>query len=192
MWPGMKHLSIHTRDSWPDDTAFLLKELPRDGWPDHPGFVRSTQNWLGAHQGFRRLSNHVTGALEDYLDRARDPGQAAAELGWAGDILVRNLHGHHTWEDRSFFPEIRAVDPRFEAGLETLEADHGTLDETLDTLTRQANRVIKLIQLDETQARSEAGGLHDTASRLERFLERHLTDEEDLIVPIVLTHRMRG
>lgn len=186
----MTNLSIHTRDGWP--AAFLLRDLPREGWPDHPGFARSTRNWMGAHLGFRRLSSFVTATLEEYLDRARDPAEAAADLGWAGDILVRNLHGHHTWEDRSFFPELREADPRFDAGLETLEADHLALDETLDTLTRQANRVIKLVQLDKTQARAEAGGLHDTATRLERFLDRHLTDEEDLIVPIVLTHRLRG
>ena len=188
----MTHSSIHTRDGWSAETDTLLKEYPREAWPNHPNFARSIQNWMGAHKGFRQLGRIVAGETEDFLDRKVAPEDYAAKLGYYGNILVRNLHGHHTWEDRSFFPEIQQADNRFEAGLDTLESDHEVLDKTIDTLTGAANRVIKLTQLDETQAISEAGGLHETATSLERFLERHLTDEEDLIVPILLHHKMRG
>ncbi len=188
----MTHTSIHTRDGWPEDTATLLADYPREAWPGHPNFARSIQNWMGAHVGFRQLGQVLRQTTEDYIDREISPEIAAAHLGYYGDILVRNLHGHHTWEDRKFFPEIREADWRFDTGLETLESDHDVLDETLEDLTGRANRVIKLIDLDETQARSEAGGLHDAAGRIEGFLERHLTDEEDLIVPILLHHKMRG
>ncbi|MDU8943856.1 hemerythrin domain-containing protein [Ovoidimarina sediminis] len=188
----MTHPSIHTRDGWPEEAATLLADYPRDLWPGHPHFARSIQNWMGAHRGFRQLSGLLRDTAEGYLDRDIAPEAAAGRLGYYGDILVRNLHGHHTWEDRSFFPEIRAADQRFDRGLETLESDHDVLDETLEVLTGRANRVIKLIQLDEPQARGEAGALHESASRIERFLDRHLTDEEDLVVPILLHHRMRG
>jgi len=45
----------------------------------------------------------------------------------------------------------------------------------LDRFTKGANRVVKLIQLDEPQARDEAGTLHATASEIEAFLARHLS-----------------
>ncbi len=189
---AMTHLSIHTRDGWPDEAATLLAQYPRDAWPDHPNFARSIDNWMGAHQGFRQLGRIVAAETEAYLDRRIGAEDYAPRLSRYGDLLVRNLHGHHTWEDRSFFPEIRAADRRFDQGLETLESDHGVLDQTIERLTREANRVLKLTQLDEPQARTEAGGLHDTATRIEAFLQRHLTDEEDLIVPILLHHKMRG
>lgn len=188
----MTQHSIHTREGWPEEAATLLADYPRDLWPGHPNFARSIQNWMGAHAGFRQLGALMRETTEAYLDRGLAPESAAGRLGYYGDILVRNLHGHHTWEDRSFFPEIRDADQRFDQGLETLESDHNVLDETLDMLTHRANRVIKLIQLDELQARAEAGALHDSTERIERFLERHLTDEEDLIVPILLHHKMRG
>ena len=188
----MTQHSIHTRDGWPEEVTTLLADYPRDLWPGHPNFARSIRNWMGAHSGFRQLGAFLRETTEAYVDRDLDPEATAGRLGYYGDILVRNLQGHHTWEDRSFFPEIRGVDGRFERGLETLESDHDMLDETLDTLARRANRVIKLIQLDETQARAEAGALRESADRIERFLERHLTDEEDLIVPILLHHKMRG
>lgn len=188
----MTHTSIHTREGWPSEVATLLSDYPRDGWTDHPHLAQSTRNWMGAHRGFRQLSRIVAAETESFLDKDRAPEDYAGRLSWYGNMLVRNLHGHHTWEDRSFFPEIREVDARFDQGLETLESDHTTLDEVIGRITEQSNRVIKLIQLDEDQAISEAGGLHDTATRIERFLERHLTDEEDLIVPILLHYRMRG
>ena len=188
----MTQHTIHTREGWPEEVTTLLAEYPRDLWPGHPHFATSIQNWMGAHSGFRQLGAVMRETTEGYLDRDLAPEEAAGRLGYFGNILVRNLHGHHTWEDRSFFPEIRDADRRFDHGLETLESDHVVLDETLDVLTGQANRVIKLIQLDELQARSEAGALQESAERIEHFLERHLADEEDLIVPILLHHKMRG
>ncbi|NNL19616.1 MAG: hemerythrin domain-containing protein, partial [Boseongicola sp.] len=116
----------------------------------------------------------------------------AARLGHFGNLLVANLHGHHHWEDRSYFPELAAADPRFEAGLDVLEKDHEALDGILDTFTRQANRVIKLVQLDEAAAREEAANVHKGAVQIEQLLDRHLTDEENLAVPIILHHKLRG
>ena len=79
-----------------------------------------------------------------------------------------------------------------EAGLEILENDHAALDGILDSFTRNANRVIKLVHLDEAQAREEAGTVLDGATQIEKLLERHLGDEEDLAVPIILHHKLRG
>ena len=66
------------------------------------------------------------------------------------------------------------------------------LDEMPDAFTETANRVIKLIQLDEKSARDEAGPLHETALAIEVLLARHLVDEKDLAVPIILHHKLRG
>jgi hypothetical protein len=66
------------------------------------------------------------------------------------------------------------------------------LDVVLDSFTRTANRTIKLVQLDKKAAREDAGKLHGVAQTIEAFLQRHLTDEEELAVPIILHHRLRG
>ena len=186
-----EHVEIRT-EPMPEDMRLLSRDYPRDGWQAHPGFRDKTRHWLGAHQMFRRLGNLVRSETERYLDRNRDPEDYAARLSYYGDALVRNLHGHHGWEDHSFFPELTAADPRFDAGLEILEQDHQALDIVLDRFTRVANRTIKLIQLDEVAARDEAGAVHAEAEVIEAFLARHLSDEEDLAVPIILHHRLRG
>ena len=185
--------TFHIRtDDMPDEMRILLDEHPRDTWEAHPGFKGKTRQWLSAHQGFRQLAGIVRKETERYLDKSREPDEYAGRLSYYGGILVGNLHGHHGWEDRSYFPELSAADPRFDAGLEVLEQDHRDLDDVLHRFTDTANRTIKLIHLDDAQARDEAGALHATSEAIEAFLNRHLSDEEELAVPIILQHRLRG
>lgn len=179
-------------DDMPSEMHLLLDTYPRESWEAHPGFRDKTRHWLGAHLMFRRLSERVRLDVEDYLDGKRDGDEYAGRLSHFGGALVGNLHGHHGWEDHSYFPELSAADPRFDAGLEVLERDHADLDLVLDSFTGTANRAIKLLQLDKAQARDEAGHLHATAEVIEAFLARHLGDEENLAVPIILHHRLRG
>lgn len=141
---------------------------------------------------FRRLAELVRLDAEAFLEKEVEPEKYAGRLSYYGNALVGNLHGHHGWEDHSYFPELSAADPRFDAGLEVLEADHAELDRVLDSYTKTANRALKLLQLDEAQAREEVGTLHGTSEIIEAFLKRHLSDEEELAVPIILHHRLRG
>ncbi len=188
----MTQLDITLREGLPPELQTLYRDLPRDRWPDHPNLANSTRNWMGAHAGFRQLGAWLQSDAERYLGGDLDDQAYADLLGPVGDSLVRNLHGHHSWEDRHFFPELAAADPRFEAGLEMLETDHVALDALLDDLTQTGNRVLRLATLEPAQMPDNAARLRDLSERLNGFLERHLTDEEDLVVPIILHHRLRG
>ena len=179
-------------DDMPSEMQSLLRDYPRDAWEAHPGFKEKTRHWLGAHQMFRQLGASIRKDTESYLIGERDGDDYAGRLSYRGGALVSNLHGHHGWEDHSYFPELSVTDPRFDVGLNILEKDHADLDAVLDRFTRTANRTIQLVQLDETSARDEAGKLHGITESIEAFLKRHLTDEEDLAVPIILHHRLRG
>lgn len=188
----MTQHTIFQRQGLPKEMQILLRDYPRDAWPDHPNFTGSIQNWMGAHQMFRQLGKICRSETELYLNKDRDADEFAVRLGHYGNLLVGNLQGHHNWEDRSFFPELQRADARFESGLDLLEADHVVMHDILERFTLGANRVIKLAQLEEAQARTEAGALHKTSTEIEKFLARHLTDEEDLVVPILVHHKMRG
>lgn len=176
----------------PDEMRFLLDSYPRATWDAHPGFRDKTRHWLEAHQMFRRVAERVRLDTEAVLNKDIALGDYAGRLSYFGGALVANLHGHHSWEDRSYFPELSAADPRFDAGLELLEKDHADLDVVLDALTRTANRVIQLTTLDEAQARDEAPAVLSAATAIDALLDRHLGDEEELAVPIILHHRLRG
>lgn len=183
--------NIRTEDM-PEEVQLLLRTYPRDDWEAHPGFKEKTRQWLSAHQMFRRLGNLLRAETENYLDKTSNPREYAARFRNYGGIMVGNLHGHHGWEDMSYFPELSAADPRFNAGLEILEKDHATLDVVLETFTDTANHMLRLIHRDEPSAYDEAGKLRSTIETIEAFLQRHLSDEEDLAVPIILHHRLRG
>ena len=179
-------------DDMPTEMQSLLREYPCDTWNAHPGFREKTRHWLGAHRMFRQLSAGVTRDTESYLNGDQDSADYAETLGYLGNALIGNLHGHHGWEDHSYFPELSAADRRFDQGLEILEKDHADLDVVLEQFTRSANRTIQLVQMDELSAREDAGKLHGIAETIEAFLARHLTDEEELAVPIILHHLLRG
>lgn len=74
----------------------------------------------------------------------------------------------------------------------TLEKDHADLDPVLDGFIQTVNRVIRPVQLDAPRARYEAGRLNAVGEKTEAFLARHPSDEEDLAVPFILHHRLRG
>ena len=82
----------------------LINDYPRDAWDAHPNFVRSTQNWLGAHQAFRQLSDMCVSKTEHILDKNMDAEHYGHILGRYGDSLVRNLHGIIHGKTDSFSP----------------------------------------------------------------------------------------
>jgi len=176
----------------PAEMQILLGDYPRDSWESHAGFKDKTRQWLGAHQMFRRISATVRKDTEHYLDGKKGPQEFISKLSYRGGTLVNNLHGHHFWEDNSYFPELFSAEPRLKDGLDILEKDHEVLHQVLDDFTNKANRVIKRIQLDNKHARDESGSLHTVATTIETLLQRHLGDEEELAVPIILHHRLRG
>ena len=183
---------MHIRQGLPEEMQILLRDYPRESWPGHPNFAASIQNWMGAHVMFRRLSAQSERQVEAYLEGDLDADGFAERFGYFGDLLLRNLHGHHTWEDRKFFPELSAADDRFDHGLAMLEADHIEMDGLLDAFSRQGNRAVMLAHMDPDQAYEEAGKLLPQVGAIRGFLQRHLTDEEELVVPILLHHKMRG
>ncbi|MEX0285987.1 MAG: hemerythrin domain-containing protein [Paracoccaceae bacterium] len=184
--------TIETRQGLPTEMQALLRAHPRDTWPDHPNFAESVQNWMRAHLMFKDLTRALRESTEDFVDQRLDDTIYLTRLARYGNALVGNLHGHHTWEDRKFFPELREADRRFSEGLDLLEADHELLDAGLHDLTESANRTIKIAQLDPSQVRDEAAKVLEATTRIGTYLDRHLADEEDLAVPIILHHQLRG
>ena len=72
------------------------------------------------------------------------------------DWVRRQSAIRHRHPDHSYFPELATADLRFAASLDVLEQDPADLDR-VDDFTRQANSMIKLLALDETQARYKVG-----------------------------------
>jgi hemerythrin-like domain-containing protein len=103
-----------------------------------------------------------------------------------GGHLVQDLLGHHQIEDDAYFPQMVQLERRLGRGFDILDRDHHALDALLDGFVKSANQA-----LQAKDSRAAAGRFREGLMPFERQLIRHLQDEEDLIIPVILKHRMR-
>jgi hemerythrin-like domain-containing protein len=106
-----------------------------------------------------------------------------------GSQFVENLQGHHHIEDNHYFPLLVARERRLEQGFQILDADHHALDAHIAEFVSGANGALRVVAAGAFRA--EADAFHVQLTRFSGFLERHLADEEDLIVPVILRHGAR-
>lgn len=190
-----KHVEIR-KGPLSDELRILLDKYPREAWEGHPNFKDLTRQWMRAHDMFRHLSSTVRRDTEHFLDKTKSEDDYARRLSHYGSRLVGYLHGHHSWEDYEFFPELSRTDSRFDRGLEILEQDHVVLDNVLNNFTDDAHELLQIVQQQNSGYRDKlqdiAGNLLYWSNNIEMLLDRHLADEEDLVVPIVIHHKLRG
>jgi hypothetical protein len=178
-------LSLETRAALPDALRVLLADYPRDSWERDPGFHGLVSFWLGMHLHFREALGTLRQDAEALLDRRTDPRAWAPRMARTGGGFVQHLHGHHGIEDDHYFPLLVQRDARLVRGFDILDLDHKALDGHLNGFVEQANAALRALD-DEAALRTEAGRFHEGLLRLDTFLDRHLTDEEELIVPVIL------
>jgi len=173
-------MDLARRDGLPDALRVLLADLPRAGWETHPGFGGLAQFWLERHLLFRRLMAALRMDAEAQLDDALAGDVFAARVNRLGGMLVGTLHEHHGVEDTVYFPQMQAMEPRLLRGFEILDRDHHALDAWLSRFGTAAALAIS------TPAPGAVGAFHDELLRFAPLLNRHLEDEEDLVVPVIL------
>lgn len=183
--------TLATRPGLPDALRVLVERYPREGWEAHPAFDGLTRFWLDRHLMFRSAQARLIGDARGFLDRTRDPRRFASELNRLAGFFVGELHAHHNIEDVHYFPLLAAKEPRLERGFALLDADHHAIDPELDRLTRQTQAVLRALASTDT-AGTETAALLATLERFARLLDRHLTDEEEIVVPVVLHHGGAG
>ena len=183
-------LLLDRRDRLPDALRVLVEEYPRDAWEGEPGFNALIRFWLDRHLMFRRILEKLTDETETALDGG-DPARFAQGLSRYGSMLVGELQMHHRIEDAHYFPVLASKDSRVERGFEILDSDHHVLDARLERFVGTANDV--LTGLAEATDKTTVIGRFEPALRdLGRLLDRHLVDEEELVVPVILKHGSAG
>lgn len=188
---GPDPLALGTREGLPEALRALLEDYPRAGWAEDPGFAGLVEFWLDRHGMFRKLSALLAEEAGAAEAGRLDPERFAPRLARFGGMFLQELHGHHLIEDHQYFPVLARLEPRLERGFGLLDADHHALDPWLARLAERANAVIGAVQAGQGGA-EPAGRLADDLAAFAPLLERHLTDEEDLVVPVLLRHRGAG
>ena len=183
----MEDLTLGLRSGLPDALRALLSDYPREGWAADPNFEGLVAFWLYRHMMFRKILALMQADTQALLDRSLDRAQFSSELNRLGGMLVNDLHGHHQIEDQHYFPALAAKEPSIARGFEILDRDHHAIDGQLAGFVLSANAVLQN-HIDRNVLQDAAGRFHSDQSRLEGILNRHLIDEEELIVPIILRH----
>jgi iron-sulfur cluster repair protein YtfE (RIC family) len=182
----MSDLDLKARAGLPDALRVLLEEHPREAWEAHPNFSGLVQFWLERHMMFRRLLDLLEEDAKALRDRQMAAPDYAARLNRLGGALVQQLHGHHQIEDLHYFPTLARLDPRLTEGFDLLERDHEALDGLLHAFGQKAGAAVRAAAADEAQAAAPIDDFARSLAPFERLLLRHLEDEEELVVPVIL------
>jgi hypothetical protein len=182
-------LSFETDPSaaWSVEHRALLERHPRATWPARE--TPETQFWLGIHDGFRRDSAALTALGQDFRDRRLRAPELAVVAGARLRELVALLQGHHEIEDHHYFPVLREAEPRLARGFDLLARDHVALAEDIHTAVQALGAFTASADLDggSSRAAAEVAERFVTAyERVHRRLVRHLEDEEDMVIPLLL------
>ena len=179
-------LTLDTRTGLPDHLRVLAEKYPRDMWRGHANFNELTAFWLDRHVMFRQVLDKLIGDTQAHLDDKAGP-RFGPELSRYTGFFLQQLHGHHGIEDAHYFPQFKPLDARVAGAFDLLDHDHHALDGHLHALADDTNAVLRALQAGQG-SRDAAGALLARHESFRLFLDRHLTDEEEVIVPLVLEY----
>lgn len=182
---------LEMRQGLPEALRVLVEQYPRDIWQSHRNFDGLTRFWLERHMMFRDLLVRIQGQTRQFVDHEAEPQRFARQTAHLTGFLLNQLHGHHQVEDIQYFPLLSSLEPRLQPGFELLDADHHALDGFLHSLADGTNDLLENIRNGRPEAHTAAGRLEADLGRFALFLDRHLIDEEDLVIPTILHHAPR-
>lgn len=185
--PPLDTLDLDTRRALPAEWLALLRRHPRDGWAAHPRLGATAAFWLERHAAFRQLG----AALEEATQRFRGGGLAAADFAaWFAprlQVLLSELNGHHQVEDLHYFPAFRRAEPALAPGFALLDRDHKRLHADLFATAEAANAFLQAVARTP-DVEAPAVAYAEASARLLARMARHLDDEEDLVIPLLIEH----
>ncbi len=185
-------LELERRASLPADLRFLAEKYPRDDWKAHNNIHGIAAMWLQRHDMFRELGGILTAAIADYREGRKTAPEFAQFFAPRLNFFLGNLDGHHNIEDHHYFPVFARAEPRLKRGFEILDLDHHAIHEALESNAETANGFLQALQGDDNKQRFAADLYANENARLVAMLGRHLADEEDLIIPLILEKGDRG
>ena len=185
----------HNRDAnerWPAELEFLLERHPRASWPGARS--ASAAFWLDVHERLRRDAAGLDAAGDEYRAGRSSAARLAVVAAPRLRGLVAAIQAHHQIEDFEYFPEFRRAEPRLAAGFDRLEREHATLNRSVDAALAALAELHAAAQHaagtpSAATLKLAAQRYVDAAATLSADLLRHLHDEENLVVPLLLELR---
>ncbi len=178
--------NVTQRDKLPASIQESLISIERRRWPFHPKYHGKAEFFIQYHEGLRYTSFQILNSLRKLLDNAGEKSEIDAELKNIGALcytLFQDAERHHVIEDHSYFPAFRRIEPKLGAGIDLLENDHKCLSSAFAELKSSLNQSLLI-----NSNYSAVGQLYQSAVKVNNILIQHLSDEEEIIIPIFLMH----
>ena len=177
-------INVATRDGLPSAIRPTLLEQTKSDWKNHPRFAGKASFFMKIHRQLLDGADWLATTSEQLLDTP--PSELSGQINTAGLVshaehLLQFAHRHHEIEDHGYFPQFIRLYPQLEHAMGLLDGDHQVLDKAL-------NGVEVAIATLQQPNRDAIAGLYRNASALKKIMHRHITDEEEVIIPIFLRH----
>lgn len=182
----MSETELDTRPGLPADLRVLLERYPREDWQTHENLGGMAQFWLQRHDMFRDLGGMLEGAVGEWRNERIETGAFVQFFVPRLNFFLGQLEGHHQIEDHHYFPVFRRAEPRLDRGFDILDSDHHVIHAALEANAGAANGLLQAIQEGGDRLKRAGDAYAGECGRLVAMLMRHLDDEEDLIIPVIL------
>lgn len=174
------------RGGLPEDLKVLYLSYPRESWNNPHTLGQMGAFWLSRHDMFREFGRMLRGGIDDLRE-----GRVGAEpfARWFAPRLnhfLGDLEGHHQIEDYQYFPLFAAADARLARGFDLLEEDHHLIHRLLERNAEAANAFYRDLLAGSDSLPFSRDAYAAEADVLLDGLMRHLEDEEDLLIPLLL------
>jgi hypothetical protein len=183
---AIETLALARRNGWPDELRVLLERFPREQWEAHANLGAMARFWLSRHAMFRELSTTIGAVETQFREGALPPVRFPQLFVPRLQFLLQQLEVHHQIEDYHYFPIFRAADVRLARGFDVLESDHHAIHADMARTAETANALLRALSGQADALRACADDHAGASAALLGGLVRHLDDEEDLIVPLIL------
>ena len=162
------------------DWLFLYEKLPPTDW-FNADYVYKTSGWLNIHADIRQRQRILLEISDAYRMNSLEWSAYRAQTLPRVNQYILKLHHHHNIEDQAYFPTFIRMYPQLKAGFEILDRDHVHLDTLLNELQTLNGQLAK----SDVEDKALTEQLHHTLVNVSVLLSQHLTDEEDLVIPIL-------
>lgn len=186
-------LDLSTRKGLPGDQLFLARQYPREGWLTGDQLSEMASFWLDIHRYFRLKSEQLEKLINSVRNGEREAGEILAPFRSSAGGMLSHLEGHHQIEDHNYFPHFIRIEPRLARGFELMDADHHVIHDAIHTLAEESRGFLAAAAApdhgsDALKRRTDALG--DTIATFRRNMLRHLDDEEDLVIPLIIDRHL--
>ena len=184
--------ALFSRAGLPAELSFLLEKHPRKIWRQSGGLSAMGRFWLKRHSFFRELGSALGKSVHALKE---DNFEAVSFAQWFSprlELFLGELEGHHQIEDMHYFPIFIAEEPRLKRGFEILDSDHHHIHTLLERNASAGRQFAGALIAGGDRLRFAADDYAQEAERLLTGLMRHLEDEEDLIVPLLIERHEDG